>query len=392
MGEKSGMPFLSRRLILNSVVVVLFIFAMTGAIYWLSSGDPEKRLGRARMLEELREEQREDADAAGGVGYEVTPLVDGDYFRHLLEDMARARRSIEVLMFEIKLGKSAENPANRLVDGLISARERGVAVAVRLEQSDRDPSLTRINRRTADVLKPHGIYADFDLPDVETHAKAVLIDSRILYVGNHNWSEAALSENKEISLRVESPKSISAMRRPFDRFDRSMQKARRGVTASFFSAIPAWAARGVANVVFLANEEYLPVLLESLRDARQSIYIEVYLIRSGTSEGHPVNRIVSALAAARKRGVPVRVLMDRHFEEDNEKAAAAFKAAGVWDVQFDEEGVINHTKMVIVDDETLIVGSQNWTLSALAASNESAVYVRSREVVSELTEKLNRAP
>ncbi len=223
----SGAAYFSRRRVTNMFVIILFLIAMAFAVFWLSSGAPEKRLGRTRMIEELKVEQGEKSQGPP-VGYDVTPLVDGEYFRQLTGDLNRARESIDVLMFEIKLGKSTGNPANRLVADLISAKERGVSVRVRLEQSEQDKSLTRTNRQAADFLKDHGIFADFDLPNVESHAKVVLIDGRILYVGNHNWSESALTKNKEVSLRVESPKAITAMRRYFDRFDRSIQKARMG--------------------------------------------------------------------------------------------------------------------------------------------------------------------
>lgn len=213
---------------MNLAITVVFLLVLGAAIYWLTSGEPEKRLGRIRMLEDLKKEQGLGPESYSGIGYDVKALVDDDYYWHLLEDLGRARESIEVLMFEIKLGKSADNPANRLVSALISAKERGVLVRTRLEQSDLDRSLTRTNRASAELLKSKGIHTYFDLPDVETHAKAVLIDGRILYTGNHNWSESALMRNKEVSVRVESPKAISAMRRSFDRFDRALEKARLG--------------------------------------------------------------------------------------------------------------------------------------------------------------------
>lgn len=226
--EGVGRPsFLSRRLYLNLALVGVFIVFLAGAMYYLTSGDVEKRLGRTRMLEDLKASQNEETSKAI-VGFDVTPLVDGEYFLSLLQDLEHARSSIDVLMFEIKLGKSEANPANRLVNALALARERGLAVRVRLEQSDMDKSLTRINRRTAEFLKAHSIHVEFDLPDVETHAKAILIDGRLLYVGNHNWSESALTENKEVSFRVESPKSITAMRRYFDRFDQGLDLQRMG--------------------------------------------------------------------------------------------------------------------------------------------------------------------
>ena len=157
-----------------------------------------------------------------------------------------------------------------------------------------------------------------------------------------------------------------------------------------FDLRPSWPSSPVFDVVFLTNEDYLSVLRETIHEAKRSIYVEMYLIRPGPSDDHPVNTILSDLSSARKRGVQVRVVMDSHFGKDNERAAEKLKAGGVWDVQFDDPDVTNHTKLVMVDDEILIVGSQNWTLSALRASNESAVYVRDPALAAELQRKLKR--
>lgn len=150
------------------------------------------------------------------------------------------------------------------------------------------------------------------------------------------------------------------------------------------------AVHNVADIVFLHNEEYLAVLRESIRSARQSVYVEMYLIRPSPASDQPVGAIFAELASARKRGVQVTVLLDSHFDKENQMAAQMLKTAGVWDVTMDDEKVTNHTKLVIIDDEVIILGSQNWTLSALASSNESAVIVRDRRVATELIRKLKR--
>lgn len=149
-------------------------------------------------------------------------------------------------------------------------------------------------------------------------------------------------------------------------------------------------AGSVQDVVFLSNEEYLPVLRESIREAKREIYIEMYLIRPGSSRSDPVTTIFSELSDARRRGVQVKVVLDRHFEKDNRRAAEHLKRAGVWDVEFESDETTDHTKLVLIDGEVMIIGSQNWTLSALAASNESAIFIKDKNVVDELRRKMAR--
>ncbi len=380
---------LDNRLRKNFVAIGVFVLIMATVLWMLSPGNMERRLARNLPPDDLEKNSR--IRPGEPVEFRVDPLVDADYFPRLLADLTAARESIDVLMFEIKLGKLAANPANRLVQALVDAHQRGAAVHVRLEQSETDHANTRTNRHTAEYLSAQGINPAFDSLDVETHGKAVLIDGRILYVGNHNWSQASLTENKEVSLRVESPRVLSTLHRYFDRFDRRMKDIRQ-LSGRAVAGSEAWAADGVFDVAFLSNEEYLPVLRETIRRAKQRIDIQMYLIRPGLSDYNPVKTIFAELGDARKRGVQVSVLFDSHFAEDNSAAKEQLRREGVWDVRFDDENVTNHRKMVMIDDETVIVGSQNWSISALAASNETAVYVNNRRVAETLKKKLSAAP
>ena len=51
-------------------------------------------------------------------------------------------------------------------------------------------------------LKDHGVDVRLDFnPDTE-HMKIVIIDGKIVYIGSHNWSEASLYYNHEVSIRI----------------------------------------------------------------------------------------------------------------------------------------------------------------------------------------------
>ena len=54
-------------------------------------------------------------------------------------------------------------------------------------------------------------------------------------------------------------------------------------------------------------------------------------------------------------------------------------------VKFDAPDHVTHTKLVLIDGKTALVGSHNWSLAALSYNYESSVLVRSEKVAEELT-------
>ena len=135
--------------------------------------------------------------------YEVTPLMDKEYFPVLKSAIKNAKKSIYVAMFVISMGKSPNDPVNILLNELVAAKKRGVDVKVVVENPPSSgSSLYKTNEKVLILLREEGIEASFDEPDKEVHDKFILIDEDTLFVGNHNWSKQALTINRELSVMV----------------------------------------------------------------------------------------------------------------------------------------------------------------------------------------------
>ncbi len=94
----------------------------------------------------------------------------------------------------------------RVAEELIRARQRGVSVTVILERSRNEKDfLNRENRSTADFLAGNGISVRFDSFRKTSHAKVVVIDDRLVFLGSHNLTHNALSRNNELSVLIDSP-------------------------------------------------------------------------------------------------------------------------------------------------------------------------------------------
>ena len=72
----------------------------------------------------------------------------------------------------------------------------------------------------------------------------------------------------------------------------------------------------------------------------------------------------------------------------NLQLAELLRSGGI-SVLWDPPDVTSHNKMVLIDDDIVIIGSTNWSYYALARNNEISVMVRSAELYNEVRDYYN---
>ena len=151
------------------------------------------------------------------------------------------------------------------------------------------------------------------------------------------------------------------------------------------SEIQPWLGESVGekidDLVFLSRGDYYRELQKVLENAEKSIQVMMYLINYRGRPGYPANKLVNLLVEASKRGVKVEVLLEsstsRNITEANRRAGEYLKKNGVT-VRYFPVFPIMHVKMVIIDGETTIIGSHNWTLASTKSNVESSVLIKSK--------------
>ncbi len=147
----------------------------------------------------------------------VSVLFGSDYVGHLLELFVAAAGRLDVLMFHIALGRPG-HPTRQLLEALIAAKARGVAVRVLVDRDrDTDPyRSTVINTPAARLLHDAGIEVRADSHEQLMHSKAVAIDGALLVLGSHNWSAGSYFNVDDLSLAVRSQALATQFHERFD--------------------------------------------------------------------------------------------------------------------------------------------------------------------------------
>jgi HKD family nuclease len=151
----------------------------------------------------------------------------------------------------------------------------------------------------------------------------------------------------------------------------------------FIFVLSCWALQA-EEVRVLEGKEYFEVLHKALQEAKDSIYVEMYIIITKPDDPeNPVSILVDDLIQAKGKGVEVKVVIEDTKFVKCYNAFSRLKEAGV-DVRLDSSRTFLHSKAVIIDGKISIVGSTNWSKAAICYNQEASVLIESREVAKRL--------
>jgi phosphatidylserine/phosphatidylglycerophosphate/cardiolipin synthase-like enzyme len=155
------------------------------------------------------------------------------------------------------------------------------------------------------------------------------------------------------------------------------------------------AQKGVASprdtgcsVVLLKNQEYFSALTAAIDEAKSEIIMSFFLFKAGVHKNSLPDRVLSRLVRAAQKGVKVTVILektggnDRNLDAENKRTKKFLEEKGV-QVYFDSPQKTTHTKLVVIDESLVLLGSHNLTQSALKYNNEMSLLINRPDLAKE---------
>jgi len=122
--------------------------------------------------------------------------------------------------------------------------------------------------------------------------------------------------------------------------------------------------------ISIIAQQYPKVVIPLIDSAVNNIRVVVFDWRFyPTISASPVSLFNAAIGAAAKRGVQVRALVN------NDLIVQKLRAFGCEARRLNSTKML-HTKMILVDDVALVIGSHNFTQHAFSMNEEASVLVR----------------
>jgi phosphatidylserine/phosphatidylglycerophosphate/cardiolipin synthase-like enzyme len=278
----------------------------------------------------------------------IIPVLNQSYLPCARELIQGAEEYIHILLLEIH----KDGTTISLMEDLISAKKRGVETKVLLENN------LFCNQESLAYLKGKGIEVKLDSPGKFLHHKLMIIDGKEILIGSTNWSYMSLDYNNETNVLVKDSDVAHYYESYFQLLWEDPTQEPKVSLLKTKKVIP-----------LAVKKDYFNELHNLLNKAGKRIHIIMYGMRYYPHyQDSIVNTIFNDLIEAKKRGVKVKVLLEKSgynqkLNSFNKEAARYLEENGI-EVRFDSPEVHTHAKLVIVDDTTLL-GSSNWGYGGL---------------------------
>jgi phosphatidylserine/phosphatidylglycerophosphate/cardiolipin synthase-like enzyme len=128
---------------------------------------------------------------------------------------------------------------------------------------------------------------------------------------------------------------------------------------------PAW------EVYFSPHGGCTEAVIRELNKAKTTVLVQAYTFTSAP--------IAKALLNAHKRGVKVEVILDKSQRTQKYSSATFLYNAGI-PVKIDAKHAIAHNKVMVIDGETVITGSFNFTKAAEENNAENLLIIRDKKL------------
>ncbi|MGD9781678.1 MAG: phosphatidylserine/phosphatidylglycerophosphate/cardiolipin synthase family protein [Kiritimatiellia bacterium] len=266
------------------------------------------------------------------------------------------------------------------------------------------------SRSVLETLAAAGVQIDWlGSEKFSMHLKALVLDEIQVWTGSANWSQSAFAHNIEDLVLIESADLARAYTRHFDTLHAAATPfqpvalpvpapSNAAAVAEFPMGLPPTGPRtnwpaGLQDVAgddlllsasarYVADGEYLPVLLDLIQNAHQSVLASMYVMGEPQKDQPNLDRLTTALSQAVQRGVYVHLLLHMPLPETvtmnriHLDWAENLRAQGV-DVRLHVPAVSLHEKVVVVDLAKVLIGSHNWSEGALSGQKvlESGVLI-----------------
>lgn len=322
-------------------------------------------------------------------GNAVRVVHDGAFFDELIADIEQATLHVHIETYIWGNGEVSD----RVSAALLEAARRGAQVRVVMDAVGGRAGLEELDvlrEAGGEVVqfRPMGV-DHWHSQNYRDHRKLVVVDGRVAWVMGHGFADEWLGSGqdedhwRDTALRMEGP----VVTRLQSEFARAWMSAS-GVGFVDPTTTEPQPARGDAAIHVVASSlgqrvSSVAVLFElAVKAARQELVISTpYFV--------PSAHIVEAIEDAAKRGVRVRLLVpgdtndSRTVRHATHALLPGLLEAGV--LAWENDEVMVHQKIMVVDGLWSHVGSTNMDMRSLEMSEEMSVGVLDAATAAELT-------
>jgi phosphatidylserine/phosphatidylglycerophosphate/cardiolipin synthase-like enzyme len=134
------------------------------------------------------------------------------------------------------------------------------------------------------------------------------------------------------------------------------------------------------EVCFTPGGDCTSMIVDEINKANKSIYLQAYSFTS--------KPIAQAITDAKRKGIDIKVILDKSQVKHNKYSSAKYLTNQKVPVWVDYRPAIAHNKIVIIDNNTVITGSFNFTKAAQDKNAENVLIIHDAILANQYTQNL----
>jgi phosphatidylserine/phosphatidylglycerophosphate/cardiolipin synthase-like enzyme len=296
--------------------------------------------------------------------------------RYVVPALDAAKTSVDVLSFDFNLPTITES--------LVKASRRGIKVRVVVDEENGSTELKASDTDEKQAYNALKVLTDGGIEVVNggrssglMHNKAIIVDSKILFVGSWNISYNDTFRNDNNVLEITDPKLIANYQA---KFDEGFVKRQFGRRATVTALNPSITIDGVqVENYFSPDDKVIEKLVRLVSGAKKSVKFMAFTYTHAD--------LSNAMIERSKAGIKVEGVIENRGASQG--ALPPLFCASV-PVKRDGNKNTMHHKVIIIDDSTVVTGSFNFTKAADTENDDNVIIIHSPVVAAQFLKEFDR--
>lgn len=296
--------------------------------------------------------------------------LKGSIAEKLIDRIDQAQSTIHIAAFEFNLTPVAE--------ALISAQERGVTVQWVTDDEHGIGADNDEGHGQFTMLKNAGIEIKDDARSALMHNKFWIFDRQVVWTGSTNMTVNGNFRNNNNVLVIESPAVAAIYEREFA----ELWRGEFGPSSTSTVSEQKTTVEGTPiQVLFGAEDDVASQLVPLLKSAEQSIHFMAFSFTQ--------DEMGMAVQEQFQTGVEVQGIFEVRGSETEHSELPKQFCSGMA-VRQDGNPQTFHHKVLIIDNQTVVTGSFNFSDNADESNDENVVIITHREIAAEYQKEFER--
>lgn len=294
--------------------------------------------------------QRGDELSFGDLNSTIYFCPEDDCKEKIISLIIDSNNSIECAIYDIT--------SKDISQALISEKEKGNQIRI---VTDYGRSSTKTSQ--VGILKTSGI--DVLLSPSESsymHNKFCVFDDNIVVIGSTNFTENSFSESYNNIMIFENPKLTEILKEKINsfylgKFSKDSTVLGEDISSDFL-------------IYFCPNRFCELSVLDKVKESEKNIVCMIY--------SFTLDDLADELINAKQRGINIKIILENQ-QITQYSEYQKLKANNI-DVILDNRPFLMHNKFCVIDEETLMTGSMNFSVNGINNNDESLLIIKDKNL------------